>query len=143
MDTHSRKIIDLSKLVFYATIIVYAFLAIVKFPGNIISWDVFGYYLYLPFSFIYDDIELKNEQRVWDIINTYHNTATFYQSMKLENGVHIMKYSMGMAVLYAPFFFIGHIMAVFTNYPADGFSIPTKPCYRLFVLYHCRTLFFT
>ena len=124
MDTPARKIVDLSKLVFYATIIVYALLALFKFPGNVIAWDAFGYYLYLPFSFIYDDIELKNQQRVLDIINTYHNTATFYQTLQLENGIHIMKYSMGMAVLYAPFFFIGHLIAVFTHYPADGFSLP-------------------
>jgi hypothetical protein len=137
MNTDSRKTINLSTLVFYATIVVYACFAIIKFHGNIISWDVFGYYLYLPFSFIYDDIELKNEQRVNDIINIYHNTATFYQSMKLENGVHIMKYSMGMAVLYSPFFFIGHIIAVFTNYPADGFSFP----YQISLVVGC--LFYT
>ncbi|HWY37567.1 MAG TPA: hypothetical protein VNY73_03340 [Bacteroidia bacterium] len=124
MLTENRKIIDLSKLVFYFTILVYLLLAFVKFPVNIISWDVFGYYLYLPFSFIYHDIELKNEQRILDIINTYHNTATFYQAMKLESGAYIMKYSMGLAVLYAPFFFIGHAIAGLTHYPADGFSLP-------------------
>jgi hypothetical protein len=115
MLTENRKIIDLSKLVFYFTILVYLLLAFVKFPVNIISWDVFGYYLYLPFSFIYHDIELKNEQRILDIINTYHNTATFYQAMKLESGAYIMKYSMGLAVLYAPFFFIGHAIAGLTH----------------------------
>ncbi|HKC68207.1 MAG TPA: hypothetical protein VKG26_08250, partial [Bacteroidia bacterium] len=124
MTEHPHKIIDLSKIVFYATVVVYLLLAVLKYPGNIICWDVFGYYLYLPFSFIYDDIELKNGQRIQDIINTYHNTATFYQAMKIESGAYIMKYSMGMAVLYAPFFFIGHIIAVFTSYPADGFSLP-------------------
>ncbi|HTA63621.1 MAG TPA: hypothetical protein VK835_14245 [Bacteroidia bacterium] len=137
MVTDSRKTLGLSKIIFYATIAVYLLLALLKFPGNIICWDVFGYYLYLPFSFIFDDIELKNEQRVWDIINTYHNTATFYQGVKLENGVYIMKYSMGLAILYAPFFFIGHIMAVFTSYPADGFSLP----YQISLFVGC--LFYT
>jgi hypothetical protein len=137
MVTDSRRIFNLSKIVFYATVAVYLLLAVLKFPGNVISWDVFGYYLYLPFSFIYDDIELKNEQRLWDIINTYHNTATFYQGMKIENGAYIMKYSMGMAVLYAPFFFIGHIIAVFTSYPADGFSFP----YQISLFVGC--LFYT
>lgn len=37
-------------------------------------------------------------------------------------GNHILKYSVGMSVLYAPFFFTAHILAVPLGYPRDGFS---------------------
>lgn len=94
------------------------------FPANIISYDVFGYYLYLPFSHIYHDLGLTNQEQVETIISQYHNTEAFYQAMKMPNGNWLMKYSMGMAVLYAPFYFIGHLFALILGFPADGFSYP-------------------
>jgi hypothetical protein len=120
---HTDKI-PFSKLVLFGIMAVYLLLAYFKYPGNVIQWDVFGYYLYLPFEFIYHDIEIKNEPRIWDIIHTYHNTETLYQLTKAPNGVFIMKYSMGLAFLYAPFFFAGHLCALAAGYPADGFSQP-------------------
>lgn len=38
------------------------------------------------------------------------------------NGNHILKYSMGMSVLYAPFFFTAHFLATPLGYSQDGFS---------------------
>ena len=35
---------------------------------------------------------------------------------------HIIKYSMGMSVLYAPFFFVAHVLASPLGYAPDGFS---------------------
>ncbi|MCK4700214.1 MAG: hypothetical protein KAT38_07760, partial [Bacteroidales bacterium] len=94
------------------------------FPNNILSWDVFGYYLYLPFTFIYNDLGINNESIIHEIIDKYHNSATFYQAIKLPAGNYVMKYSMGMSILYSPFFFIGHLYAKLSDYPADGFSLP-------------------
>jgi len=93
-------------------------------PVNILSWDVFGYYLYLPFTFIYNDLGLNNDAVIKAIIEQYHNTATFYQASQIEGGGYVMKYSMGLAVLYAPFFFIGHLLAPILGYAQDGFSLP-------------------
>ncbi|MGE0076392.1 MAG: hypothetical protein AB7S48_00880 [Bacteroidales bacterium] len=101
------------------------------FPGNILSWDVFGYYLYLPLKFIYHDLGLSNDTIVHSIIEKYHNTGTFYQAMKMPDGHYVMKYSMGLSVLYSPFFFIGHLLAKMLNYPADGFSLPYQ--YSIFI----------
>jgi hypothetical protein len=42
----------------------------------------------------------------------------------LKDGGFVMKYTSGWAVCYAPFFFISHLVAHFTDYPADGFSAP-------------------
>ena len=93
-------------------------------PSNPISWDVFGYYLYLPFTFIYHDLGIKDLDIVHKIIEQYNSTATFYQANMCSEGNRIMKYSMGMSVLYAPAFFVSHIIALLSNFPADGFSLP-------------------
>jgi hypothetical protein len=97
---------------------------LVFFPGNILSWDVFGYYLYLPFKFIYHDLRLHNMQTVHDIIDKYHSTGSFYQARPAEKGGMVMLYLMGMAIVYMPFFFAGHFVAGITGYAQDGFSLP-------------------
>lgn len=104
---------------------------------NPISWDVFGYYLYLPFTFIYNDLGLQNKDVLDSLIEIYKSTNPFYQATMSPSGYWIMKYSSGMAVLYSPGFFAGHIWALLSNYPADGFSLP----YRISLLVN-GTLFF-
>ena len=95
------------------------------FPhNNPISYDVFGYYLYLPFTFIYHDLGLSNIEQLHQLMDTYEPSVTFYQATRGPLGFWIMKYSMGMAILYAPFFFLSHLFALFSAYPADGFSMP-------------------
>jgi hypothetical protein len=93
-------------------------------PASVITWDVFGYYLYLPLTFIYNDLNLDNPQVVYDLIEQYGNTDTFYQAYQLDNGNWVMKYPMGMALFYLPFFLLGHIVALGTDYPVDGLSAP-------------------
>lgn len=93
-------------------------------PQNILSWDIFGYYLYLPFQFIYHDLGLKDITVLNEIVLKYHNTDTLYQIINMPDGGAAMKYSMGMSFFYAPFFFIGHLVALAFNFSADGFSAP-------------------
>lgn len=87
-----------------------------------LSWDVMGYYLYLPAAFIHNDIATLNFKE--EIINKYHPTSSFYQATKLDNGQYVMKYPIGLAILYAPFFLLGHLYALISHYPPDGFSLP-------------------
>ncbi|MEM6805622.1 MAG: hypothetical protein AAF696_29765, partial [Bacteroidota bacterium] len=87
-----------------------------------LSWDVFGYYLYLPSYFIYDD--LGGLGFIDEVFETYHPAADFHAAIKQPNGNYVMKYPMGMSVIYSPFFFLGHLYALSTDYPADGFSHP-------------------
>jgi hypothetical protein len=90
---------------------------------KVTTWDALGYYIYLPAIFIYHDIHQLN----WfDSIDKKYDVSggDFYQAQKLENGDHIFGYVGGVAVMESPFFFIGHIIAKNTNYPADGFSPP-------------------
>jgi hypothetical protein len=87
-----------------------------------ISWDVSGYYFYLPAIFIYKD--LKQQKFKENITQKYEPTPDPYQSYKYRNGNYVMKYSAGMAILYSPFFFIAHMLARPLGYAADGFSYP-------------------
>lgn len=88
----------------------------------IFSWDVFGYYIYLPSVFIYQDLTGIG---FYETINsTYWPAASPQFAVLLENGNHVFKYSSGMAVLYFPFFILGHLVASITAWPADGFSAP-------------------
>jgi len=104
--------------------IVIVILCILYPPLNILSWDIFGYYLYLPMSFIYHDLGITDSSIVHEILEIYKNSGTFYQATPLDNGNMVMKYTAGMAIIYAPFFFVGHLFAIFSSFPADGFSAP-------------------
>lgn len=93
-------------------------------PVNILSWDVFGYYLYLPATFIYHDLKLTDISWVNTLIDHYQTTATFYQASPVPGGGWVMKYSMGMAVLNAPGFLVAHTISLISGYKPDGFSLP-------------------
>ena len=89
-----------------------------------ISWDVSGYYMYLPALFIYKDIkECKFKD---SILNKYGPTPNFQQAFLHEaSGNYVMKYTAGQAIIMSPFFAVGHLWAtVSSEYLADGFSYP-------------------
>ena len=87
-----------------------------------ISWDVSGYYYYLPALFIYHDI--KHLSWSDSIQQKYYPASTQYQAFDHPSGVKVMKYAAGMAVQYLPWFLIAHGIALMTDFPADGFSAP-------------------
>jgi len=67
-----------------------------------LGWDVSGYYMYLPAAFIYQD--LKKVEFRDEIMKAYEPTPDFQQAYPYKNGNWVMKYSMGQAVMYLPFF---------------------------------------
>lgn len=92
---------------------------------DVIKWDVIGYYSYLPATFIDKDLSLSFITPE----NKIRYNGVRYAYVDDKNGNHILKYSMGMSVLYAPFFFVAHILAQPLGYPPDGFS----DIYQLFI----------
>lgn len=98
---------------------------------NVLSWDVLGYYFYLPAIFIYNDLGIKDISLYQGIIEQYNASDTLYQIIMLPDGTHLFRYSMGLAILYLPFFLVGHIIALLTTYAADGFTLP----YQLSMIY--------
>jgi len=91
----------------------------------VISWDVKGYYLYLPALFIYDDPLIRDAGWVSGVQEKYQTAATLYMLNPAEKGGQVIKYTMGLSWLYAPMFFAGHAVALLSpGWPADGFSPP-------------------
>ncbi len=90
----------------------------------VLSWDVMGYYLYLPAHFIYHD--LLHLGFAADIMREYRPSGSFYQAFPVDGraGDFVMKYTCGQAVLWIPFFFLGHWAAGWAGYAQDGFSAP-------------------
>ncbi len=89
-----------------------------------ISWDVSGYYHYLPAIFIYKDIRQQNWMN--DINQKYLPSPAYDQAFGHQNsGNKVNKYAIGQAVLFSPFFLMAHGYATLTGaYPADGYSKP-------------------
>ncbi|MBK8369095.1 MAG: hypothetical protein IPL10_17395 [Bacteroidetes bacterium] len=114
-------------------ILVIGYFVIFQLPINVFSYDVLGYYLYLPAFFNLKDVSLHNIDALLNTLKEYHSADGFYQAYKLENGNWVMKYPMGLSVLYYPFYLIGDFFAHSFKYPTDGFSKP----YQLSVLFGC------
>lgn len=86
-----------------------------------ISWDVAGYYLYLPAVFIYGDVKQLSFGE--EMLAKYHS-APELSAFQHPSGNRVMKYSCGQALQYLPWFLAGHAGAKVLGYPADGFSLP-------------------
>ena len=120
-------------LIFLALIIIWHWL--LKLYGiNLtnfqpLTWDVFGYYVYLPAVFDYHD--LPHAKFYQDIVLHYPDYSNYYIGSNTPNGNFIFKYSCGNAIMYMPFYLIGKLCASILGYPQDGLSLP----YRLSMIF--------
>jgi hypothetical protein len=89
-----------------------------------ISWDILGYYLYLPATFIYEQPMLNDISWLEKINKEKELTGTLYMVSSNDEGEPMYFFLMGMSILYLPFFLIGHLLAGLLGFPADGFSTP-------------------
>lgn len=88
-----------------------------------INFDVSAYYMYLPAIFIHQDIKALKWKD--EMMEEYKPTNTFHQAFKHSSGNYVMKHTIGQAILYSPFFALGHLYALASpRHKADGFSIP-------------------
>ena len=101
-----------------------AVLRFINLPGEILSWDVFGYYLYLPATFIHQDSALQNTAWLDELMRQYKPSGTLYQLYAMPGGKMLIKYTSGIAMLMLPFFTLGHLIALLAGFPADGLSLP-------------------
>lgn len=95
-------------------------------------WDVAGYYIYLPAAFIYQDITKLSHYP--EMLEKYRMSPYFDQATMLDNGNYVMKYSAGQAIALSPGFFAGHLYALSTDYPADGYSLPYQAGLKIWTL---------
>lgn len=89
------------------------------------KWDKLGYYSYLPATFIYHD--LKKLSFYPDVISKHDLAADqkYYALYEQPNGNRLNKYSIGVAILEWPGFWIADTYVRNTShYDEDGFSTP-------------------
>lgn len=89
-----------------------------KQKDGIIHWDVISYYTYLPATFIYKDVTCKF------LANPPKDYTGVIWASKTDNGSFVVMASMGMSILYSPFFFIAHALAKPLGYKPDGYTLP-------------------
>lgn len=89
-----------------------------------ISWDVLGYYLYLPATFVHDDPLLTDITWLKEQNADNKLTGTYYMISSNEKGENMYFFLMGMSAFYAPSFAVSHFVAAQTGAPTDGFSMP-------------------
>jgi hypothetical protein len=89
-----------------------------------ISWDILGYYLYLPATFIHHDPMLKDISWLKELNEKEKLAGTLYMVSSNDKGEPMYFFLMGMAMFYLPFFLLGHGFAQCFGFPVDGFSPP-------------------
>ena len=84
-----------------------------------IAGDAQAYYAYLPAIFIYQDLDYQ----FIDKAAAPHYPAGHLKDFVVDvEGQKVNKTFPGVTVLYAPFFFAGHLSAKILGKPADGYS---------------------
>jgi len=117
----SRKnILSLSAILLIALIVAGVFSNMKRWrqPMKVIQWDIKNYYAYLPAVFIYGDHSLEF---------TKEDTEFFgdkFWPIPTPSGGLVIVTSMGLAMLYLPFFLLGHLVAWLTGAEMNGFSPP-------------------
>jgi len=91
--------------------------------ADIVKWDGYGYYAYLPAIFVYGDVEAYAFAE--DHFENYEVSNEIYQLMEVDNGSRFPIYNIGMAVVWTPGFLLAHGVVKATGItPADGMSFP-------------------
>ena len=96
-----------------------------KRDHGVVLHDVISYYSYLPATFIHHDLSFSfiDEDPAFFAGKMFNSKTT--------EGGHFQKMTMGLAMLYLPFFLMGHLYAWFSGAPMHGFSPP----YMFFMLF--------
>jgi glycosyltransferase involved in cell wall biosynthesis len=87
---------------------------------RVIEWDAISYYAYLPATFIYHDLSLSFA----DGYNGTHRLIVWPE--KGPEGKYVIKTTMGLSILWLPFFLAGHTVALISGADAGGYSQPYK-----------------
>lgn len=109
---------------------------IYKRDNTVISWDVLEYYSYLPATFIYGDLKLgfmNNSSVNW--------TGKFWPRTAPNNS-RVFKMTMGISIMYSPFFLASHGIAKLFHLQADGFSLPYRLALIFSSLFYLTLAFF-
>lgn len=87
---------------------------------RVIEWDAISYYAYLPATFIYHDLSLGYA----DDYKGPHKFIVWPE--KGPDDRYVIKTTMGLSLLWSPFFLAGHATALLSGADAGGYSPPYK-----------------
>lgn len=118
------KIKSLSLVVFILISLFVVSYRITHVGEKEISWDVLGYYLYLPSTFIHHDPLLTDIEWLKKLNQEKDLAGTLYMVSTNDNGEPMYFFLMGMSLFYMPFFILASVYSYLFNYPVDGFSMP-------------------
>lgn len=119
--------------------VLIAVLALLVFQDGVrimTSWDLFGYYFYLPLIFDQHQLILPDLSYPNHLNDTYHLTETFYQFVQTEKGTFYTRYSGGWAILQFPFYLIAECWATIAGKSTDGFSYPYQFMIQIGTLFY-------
>lgn len=104
---------------------------------RVVFWDVKSYYAYLPAIVLHHD-------PLFDFVEDYPEVYRdkFWFEIA-ENGNRVIITSMGLAILYSPFFILGHIFAYILEFETSGYSPPYFFFMLLGSLFYVSLGFFT
>lgn len=88
---------------------------------DIIAYDGKGYYAYLPALWIYHDLQFNFYPA---IEAKYYTAAGYFDYREKVGDVRLNKFSVGTAVMMAPFFLAGDLFAHASGAAIDGWSFP-------------------
>ena len=114
----SKHISILLILIITATVLKFQPWQNAEQDGALINWDVTSYYAYLPATFIEDDLSLQFVEKD----SSYYWDNHRYWPQEAPNGAKVIKTTMGLSILYAPFFALGHQYAQIQDDESRGFS---------------------
>ncbi|MRR21838.1 glycosyltransferase family 2 protein [bacterium] len=87
---------------------------------RVIEWDAVSYYAYLPAAFIHHDLSLS-------FADGYDGPyKLIIWPERGPEGKYVIKTTMGLSILWMPFFLAGHAAALLSGTDAGGYSEPYK-----------------
>jgi hypothetical protein len=125
-----------SKTVIYLIIIVASWVnfnnSIWNKPNGVVHNDIISYYSYLPALFIHNDLSFSYvDDDPKFFAGKFYNYYT-------EDGRRYQKMTLGLSVLYSPFFMLGHLTAWLSNAEMNGYSTP----YMFFLAFSSLPIWF-
>ncbi len=139
-------------LSWWAVIALWTFLlglVVLRPQHNAFAWDSFGYHLYLPAYIQHGDPALSDKSWVEAARAQYDASSTLYQITE-RDGLRLIRYPIGLAVLWSPWYLMGHVAAKAVAAPTDGYSTPYQVSviigalfYVLFGLFALRKVLLT
>lgn len=114
-------------IVIFALFVAIINTGLYKENKKVIHADVAIYYTYLPITFIHNDYTAVSIDRKSNPLIVTHPSSI---------GKRAIKYTMGMAVLYSPFFFITHLYSHLFGLDTSGYSMQYQMALLLSSLFY-------